>query len=35
MGHLMQYEEKILGNEITAVSSAAVCLKDSDYTYSL
>lgn len=31
MGHLMQYEEKIWRNEITAVSYAAVCLKDSNY----
>lgn len=31
MGHLMQYEEKVLRNEIMAVSFAAICLKDSNY----
>lgn len=35
MGHLMQYEEKILRNEITAVSCAPVYLKDSNYIDSL
>lgn len=35
VGHLVQFEEKELLNEITAVYSAALCLKDSGYIDSL
>lgn len=35
VGHLVQFEEKKMVNEITTVSSAALCLKDSGYIDSL